>query len=335
MLSGNLVVFAIAGLIALSIGSLIYFTMFSQISNDVAQEKRLKQINSRSVSANSRVAAPNTKGRGKRKSVQDTLKEMDDQQKAKSKSNSSPPLSIKLQRAGLAWSKPVFFMFSAAMGVVFGLGGLAMGASPIIAGCLMFAGFLGFPQWFISFMSKRRQKAFLAELPNAVDVIVRGVKSGLPINDCMNIIAREAKDPVKSEFVRIMEAQQLGVPLFEAVGRLFERMPLAEANFFAIVISIQQQSGGSLSEALGNLSKVLRDRKKMRGKIVAMSQEAKASAGIIGSLPIIVMALVYMSSPGYISLLFTTDAGNIILGVSAFWMFIGCMVMRKMINFDF
>jgi len=335
LLSGNLVVFAIAGLIALSIGSLIYFTLFSQISNGVAQERRVKQINSRGASTNPRTPAGNTKGRGKRKSVQDTLKELDDQQKAKAKSSGSPPLSIKLQRAGLAWSKPVFFMFSAVMGVVFGLGGLAMGASPIIAGCLMFAGLLGFPQWFISYMSKRRQKAFLEELPNAVDVIVRGVKSGLPINDCMNIIARESRDPVKSEFGRIMEAQQLGVPLFEAVGRLYERMPLAEANFFSIVISIQQQSGGSLSEALGNLSKVLRDRKKMRGKIVAMSQEAKASAGIIGSLPIIVMVLVYLSSPGYISLLFTTDAGNLILGVSAFWMFIGCMVMRKMINFDF
>lgn len=333
MLSGNLVVFAIAGLIALSIGSLIYFTMFSQISNDVAQDKRVKQINSRNVSATPRI--PVAKGKGKRKSVQDTLNELDDQQKARAKSGKSPPLSIKFQRAGLAWSKPIFFMFSFVMGIVFGVGGLAAGASPVIAGCLFFAGLLGFPQWFLSFRSKRRQKAFLEELPNAVDVIVRGVKSGLPINDCMNIIANESRDPVKSEFARIMEQQKLGVPLFEAVGRLFERMPLAEANFFAIVISIQQQSGGSLSEALGNLSKVLRDRKKMRGKIVAMSQEAKASAGIIGSLPIIVMVLVYLSSPGYIALLFTTETGNLILGVSAFWMFIGCMVMRKMINFNF
>ena len=127
----------------------------------------------------------------------------------------------------------------------------------------------------------------------------------------------------------------MGIPLSEAIQKLPENMPLPEANFFAIVIAIQQQAGGNLSEALSNLSKVLRDRKKLKGKIVAMSQEAKSSAAIIGSLPIIVMALVYLTTPGYISILFTETAGNIILGVSAFWMFIGIMVMRKMINFDF
>lgn len=334
LLTDNFVVIAIAGLIALSIGSLIYFTMFAQINNDVVQDKRVKQINGRNNNSALRVGAGAGTNR-KKKTAKDTLRDLDDQQRAKAKSGKSPPLSVRLQRAGLKWSKPFFLMFSGAMCLVFGLGGLAMGASPMIAGCLAFAGLLGFPHWFVNHMGKRRQKAFLEELPNAVDVIVRGVKSGLPINDCMNMIAREAKEPVRAEFAKIMETQQLGVPLFEAVGRLYERMPLAEANFFAIVISIQQQSGGSLSTALGNLSKVLRDRKKMRGKIVAMSQEAKASAGIIGSLPLIVMGLVYLSSPGYILLLFTEDSGNLILGISAFWMFLGCMVMRKMINFDF
>jgi len=334
LLSDNMIVLAIAGLIALSIGSLIYFTLFSQISNDTARQKRVKQINTRNPGGASRLPVAQKGGR-KKKSVQATLKELDEKQLLKAKSGKSPPLSVKLQRAGLNWSKKTFYIFSVVMGFVFGGIGLAFGASPIIAGCLVFAGLVGFPQWFLSYSSKRRQKAFMEELPNAVDVIVRGVKSGLPINDCMTIIATEAREPVRSEFARILETQQLGVPMYEAVGRLYERMPLAEANFFAIVISIQQQSGGSLSEALGNLSKVLRDRKKMRGKIIAMSMEAKASAGIIGSLPLIVMLLVYLSSPGYIALLFTTDTGNLILGVSAFWMFLGVMVMRKMINFDF
>ena len=127
----------------------------------------------------------------------------------------------------------------------------------------------------------------------------------------------------------------MGVPLSEAVSRLPESIPLPEANFFSIVIAIQQQAGGNLSEALSNLSKVLRDRKKLKAKIVAMSQEAKASAAIIGSLPIIVMVLVYLTTPDYIMLLFTETIGNVVLGASAFWMFIGIMIMRKMINFDF
>jgi len=335
MLSDTVVVFAVAGLIALSIGSLFYFALYGRLTNDAARTKRVKQINSRerTVAAHHPIAA--AKGGRKKKTVQETLREIDDQQKLKSKMGKNPPLSIKLLRAGLPWSKKTFYIFSLIMGLVFGGGSLLMGAKPIVAVGLLFVGLIGFPQWFVSFKSKRRQKAFMEELPNAVDVIVRGVKSGLPINDCLNIIARESREPVRSEFARIMETQQLGVPLSEAVGRLYERVPLAEANFFAIVISIQQQSGGSLAEALKNLSKVLRDRKKMRGKIIAMSQEAKASAGIIGSLPPAVMGLVYMTAPGYISTLFTTDTGNLILGISGFWMFIGIMVMRKMINMDF
>ena len=112
-------------------------------------------------------------------------------------------------------------------------------------------------------------------------------------------------------------------------------MPVPEANFFGIVISIQQKAGGNLSEALGNLSRVLRDRKKMKAKIQTMSQEAKASAGIIGALPIAVMTMVYITSPTYIQLLFTEPLGNLMLACSAVWMAIGVFVMKKMINFDF
>jgi tight adherence protein B len=130
-------------------------------------------------------------------------------------------------------------------------------------------------------------------------------------------------------------AQAIGMPLGEACAKLYERMPLAEANFFAIVIAIQQRAGGNLAEALGNLSKVLRDRKKMKAKIRAMSQEAKASAAIIGALPIAVMIMVYISSPNYISLLWTESVGRLMLAGSALWMLAGVLVMKKMINFDF
>jgi tight adherence protein B len=166
-------------------------------------------------------------------------------------------------------------------------------------------------------------------------VIVRGVKAGLPLIDSMKVISLEAQEPVRGEFQEIIEDQTLGMPLADAVARLPERIPLAEANFFAIVIAIQARSGGSLSEALSNLSKVLRDRKKMNAKIKAMSAEAKSSAGIIGSLPIVVTVLVYFTSPDYILLLFQTVTGNIVLAVCGMWMLMGILVMRKMINFDF
>ena len=157
----------------------------------------------------------------------------------------------------------------------------------------------------------------------------------MPLLDSLKLIASEANEPVRSEIRAIIDTQTVGIPLGEACLKLYERMPLPEANFFGIVIAIQQRAGGNLSEALGNLSRVLRDRKKMKAKIRAMSQEAKASAGIIGALPIAVMTLVYITSPDYISLLWTESLGRMMLLCSAVWMSMGIFVMRKMINFDF
>ena len=185
------------------------------------------------------------------------------------------------------------------------------------------------------FLKKRREQAFIDALPDAVDVIVRGVKSGLPLLECLKIVASEASEPIRTEFRAILDTQAIGLPLGEACGKLYERTPVPEANFFGISIAIQQKSGGNLSEALGNLSKVLRDRKKMKAKIRAMSQEAKASAGIIGSLPLVVMVLVYFTSPDYITLLFTESLGHAMLAGAAIWMTMGVLVMKKMISFDF
>ena len=175
---------------------------------------------------------------------------------------------------------------------------------------------------------------FLREFPGAVDIIVRGIKAGIPLGDCIRAIAAEAAEPIRSEFRAIVEAQSLGISVAEAVERMIERVPLPEANFFSIVISIQQKAGGNLSEALMNLSNVLRDRKKMRSKVKAMSSEAKASAGIIGALPPLVTTAVWFTSPGYISLLFTTGTGHMVLGGCACWMGLGVFIMKKMISFD-
>ena len=193
----------------------------------------------------------------------------------------------------------------------------------------------GLPFWILGFLKKRRENKFLDAFPDAVDIIVRGVKAGLPLIDCLKMIVNEAPEPLKSEFRQIIDTQAIGIPLGEACGKLFEHMPLPEANFFGIVITIQQRAGGNLSEALGNLSRVLRDRKKMKAKIQAMSMEAKASASIIACLPVAVMVLVYISSPQYISLLWTEPFGRVMLAGCAIWMSMGVMVMKKMINFDF
>jgi tight adherence protein B len=200
---------------------------------------------------------------------------------------------------------------------------------------LGFAAGCGLPFWMLKYLKKRREAKFLNAFPDAVDIVVRGVKAGLPLLESLRMITSEAPEPLKSEFRSIIETQAVGIPLGEACGKLYERIPVQEANFFAIVIGIQQKAGGNLSEALGNLSRVLRERKKMKGKIQAMSMEAKASAMIIGSLPIAVMTLVYITSPQYIELLWTHPMGRIMLMCCACWMTIGVFVMRKMINFDF
>jgi tight adherence protein B len=187
----------------------------------------------------------------------------------------------------------------------------------------------------LSKLIKRRQRKFQSSLANAIDIIVRGVKSGLPLNECLQIIARESPQPIAGEFRYVIEQMRVGVPLGEALDRLMERMPLSEVKFLAIVIGIQQQAGGNLSEALGNLSGVLRDRLRMELKVKALSAEAKSSAAVLGSLPPGVMFMTYLSSPDYIMPLFSTTAGNLFLLIGGFWMLCGILVMKKMINFKF
>ena len=267
----------------------------------------------------------------RREQVEESLKDLELRQRK----NKRPTLSQRIEQAGLSWSVRQYILVSALMGIAaFGLViGSGLGMMPALG--FGFAAGFGLPFWMLSFLKKRRETRFLTVLPDAVDVIVRGIKSGLPLLDSLKLVAAEGQEPVKSEFKAIIETQTVGIPLGDACLKLYERMPLPEANFFGIVIAIQQKAGGNLSEALGNLSKVLRERKKMKAKIQAMSMEAKASAAIIGSLPPAVMAIVWITSPTYIELLWTHPTGQLLLLGSATWMLIGVMVMKKMINFDF
>lgn len=320
-------------LASLSAGGIVYALFYGKVSGEERAEKRIEAITDKTRIVADRKAAAESGGR--KKSVQESLKELDARNKAKEARTTSPPLVVRLEQAGLDWSKRTFFIFSMICGLVFFGIGMLSSSSQLLWAAFAFAGTLGFPRWFVDFKRKSRMNKFLNELPNAVDVIVRGVKTGLPLGDCLRIIATEGQEPLKTEFRKVIEAQQMGIPMADAVMRIYERVPVQEANFFGIVISIQSKAGGNLSEALGNLSRVLRERKKMKAKIKAVSQEAKASAGIIGSLPPAVMALVWISTPSYIETLFTTQAGNIILIAGGLWMLIGILVMRKMINFDF
>ena len=308
-------------------GGVVWVFVYPILSGERKAEQRMASV----AKADAVTRTPRGHQKSRRDSIESTLKEFDERHKK----NKRVPLSVRLARAGLSWSKRQFVIISAAIGMALFMAGLLTGAGLLPAIGLGFAGAFGLPFWLLSFLKKRRENKFLNAFPDAVDMIVRGVKAGLPLIDCMKMITIEAPEPLKSEFRAIVETQAVGIPLGEACAKLYERTPVPEANFFGIVIAIQQKAGGNLSEALGNLSRVLRDRKKMKAKIQAMSQEAKASAGIIGALPIAVMTLVYITSPAYIALLWTEPLGHVMLAASAVWMGIGVMVMKKMINFDF
>ena len=312
---------------AVAVGGLAWVFLYPILSGERKAEQRMASV------AKAEPAARAVRGaqRSRRDVIESTLKEFEEKQKK----NKRPPLNIRIAQAGLTWSKNQFFMVAGGIGLGMTVLGILSNAGLLPALGMGFAGALGIPRWLLSFLKKRREAKFLNGFPDAVDVIVRGVKAGLPLLDCLKMITADSPEPIKSEFRAILDTQAIGIPLGEAVGKLYEHMPVPEANFFGIVISIQQKAGGNLSEALGNLSRVLRDRKKMKGKIKAMSQEAKASASIIGALPIAVMTLVWITSPDYISLLWTEPLGNLMLVGSACWMSMGVLVMKKMINFDF
>ena len=324
----NLETLALAFLVMAAVGGVLWVFVYPILSGERKAENRRASI---AQSEPVKAKRADKSQRSRREQVEGSLKELE----ARHQKEKRVPLGRRLTQAGLNWTPQKFWMFSALTGVVFFVLALLMSGSLLGAAGLAFAGALGAPRWVLGHLKKRREQAFLKALPDAVDVIVRGIKAGLPLYDSLKVVAADAPDPLRSEFLAILETQAIGMPLGDACARLYERMPLPEANFFGIVVSIQQKSGGNLSEALGNLSKVLRERKKMREKVQAVSMEAKSSAAIIGSLPPVVAGLVYLTNPDYIMLLFTHHTGQFMLLGCALWMSCGIFVMKKMINFDF
>jgi tight adherence protein B len=277
----------------------------------------------------------------RRKQMADATKALRDREAANRKNKTvGRTVEERIRQAGFTFPVSTFWIASAVLGVGVA-GGMFFGAGMneswkiLVALGLGFAAGFGVPRWFLGMMIKGRQKKFVGQFADAIDVIVRGVKSGLPLNECLKMIAKESPQPLGAEFQVVVDAIQMGVPVDQALNRMYQRTPIQEVNFFNIVLAIQQKAGGNLSEALGNLSNVLRSRKLLREKIKALSSEAKASAMIIGSLPIVVIILVYFTTPAYIMTLFTTDVGHLILLIAGGLMSIGIYIMRQMINFDF
>lgn len=319
---------AAAILAAISAGGIAYALLYPRLSGQARAEQRRREF---AAPAAIRAATDReAQSQARRGQVAQSLKDIENREKARHKLT----IEARIEQAGLAWSRKRFWLVSVVLAIVLALVLFVASGNWVLLPFGFLVGLLGLPRWYLGFLAKKRMQRFINEFPNALDVIVRGIKSGLPLNDCLRIIANEAQEPVKTEFRLIVEAQTLGLSLTEAAAKLFERMPCAEANFFGIVLAIQQKTGGNLAETLGNLSRVIRERRKMRDKINAVSMEAKASAAIIGSLPPAVAGLVYLTSPGYMDALWTTDAGRAALVACGVWMLFGVLVMRKMINFE-
>ncbi|WGM46043.1 hypothetical protein KOAAANKH_00908 [Brevundimonas sp. NIBR10] len=294
--------------------------------------KRAQGLGTRTPNANrkaAQAAVANTP-EARRKAIHDQLKEADRKER-----KARMTMAAKLKQAGLTMPIRTFWIISAGLAVTALLLPLLLGANIVLCLGLAVVFGAGLPRWIVGFIGKRRRNKFSLEFANAVDVIVRGIRSGLPVQECFRIIARESPSPLGPEFQRLVEGLGVGLTLPQALDKMYERMPTAELRFFAIVIAIQQKTGGNLAEALANLTTVLRARRMMAEKIKALSSEAMASAGIIGSLPPVVMGLVFITTPAYIMLLFTDPRGQVMLLGAGLWMSCGVFVMKKMIAFKF
>ena len=273
-----------------------------------------------------KTAAANTP-EARRKQIVDQLQEAD---RADRKARMS--LKARIRHAGLSLNVRTFWIISGGLGVTALLMALMFGLNILLGLGLALVFGLGLPRWVLSFLAKGRMKKFSSQFADAVDVIVRGIKSGLPVHDCFKIIGRESPSPLGPEFQKLVEGLGVGLTLSEALNKMYERMPTPELKFFSIVMAIQQKTGGNLAEALTNLSTVLRARRMMGEKIKALSSEATASAGIIGSLPPAVMILVTLTTPAYMMILFTDPRGPFVILFVVAMMDLGILVMKKVMS---
>ena len=297
-------------------------------------DARVKQLTGRQTATSGFLAKIKSEdGGNRRKQIEETLGKIEERQKTKKKKAKALP--ARLMQADWSMKPQTFMIMSGVIAVIAGGLPFALGLKPLM--CLGMGVGLGFgmPRFILNSAIGRRQKKFTAHFADAMDIIVRGVRTGLPLGDCLKIIAHESPDPLGTEFRRVVEGESLGIPLEVCLEQMYDRMPISEVNFFSTVLNIQKTTGGNLGESLANLASVLRGRKLLREKIKALSAEAKMSAIIIGVLPIAVGGLVTVISPDYMVELYTTPTGHRNLMIGAGMMVLGTLMMRKMINFKF
>jgi tight adherence protein B len=323
--------FVIAGILGFITIAGLGFAFAGGDSGQAKAAKRAQMIaggGERQVAVRAKAAANTPDAR--RQNILKALKEQERKQKKATLS-----ISARMLAAGLGENVKMFWIVSGALALIVALVLLVLSQNPFVALGGGFAAGLGLPRWVLGFLAKSRTKKFTEAFSDAIDIIVRGIKSGLPVHDCLKIIGKESPEPLGGEFRTLTENIAMGVPVDAALEKMYERMPTSELRFFAIVLGIQAKTGGNLAEALGNLSTVLRARKLMKEKIKALSAEAVASASIIGCLPPGVVTLISVTSPSYMKPMFTDPRGHLMLLAGAVWMTLGIVVMRKMINFKF
>ena len=322
-------------LIALAAAAGVFCLGFLLLGNGTSKgDARVKRLAGRQSATSGFLAKiKSEEGGNRRKQIEETLGKIEERQKTKKKKAKALP--ARLMQADWSMKPQTFMIMSLVIAAIAGGVPFAMGMKPLMClGLGVGVGF-GMPRFILNSAITRRQKKFTGNFADAMDIIVRGVRTGLPLGDCLKIIAHESPDPLGTEFRRVVEGESIGIPLEVCLEQMYDRMPISEVNFFSTVLNIQKTTGGNLGESLANLASVLRGRKLLREKIKALSAEAKMSAIIIGILPIAVGGLVTVISPDYMVELYTTPTGHRNLMIGAGMMVLGTLMMRKMINFKF
>jgi tight adherence protein B len=315
-------------------GIVVCFGLLLMGDKSSAESKRVRQFaGKKTLGSNIKDKLKVEDAGNRRKQIEESLGKIEERQKSKKKK--AKTIESRIMQADWSMKPQTFIIVSVVLAVVFLAIPFVLGLPPLACVMLSFVMGFGLPRFILNGAIARRQRKFTDHFADAMDIIVRGVRTGLPLGDCLKIIAHESPDPLGTEFRRVVEGESLGIPIDVCLEQLYERMPISEVNFFATVLNIQKTTGGNLGEALANLSNVLRGRKVLREKIKALSAEAKVSSIIIGSLPIIVMILVTIASPDYMNDLYKTPTGQRNMMIGAVMMVFGTLMMRKMINFKF
>ncbi len=244
-------------------------------------------------------------------------------------------LRLRLASAGLRTSLANYLLFCMILAGVVSAAVIHTHLLPTLAAIPLgiFAG-VGIPYFIVAYLKARRTRKFIAVFPEAIDLMVRGLKSGLPITESIKSASEEISDPVGGELKQVIDNLAMGKKMDEALYEASARLDIQEFNFFVVALSIQSETGGNLAETLENLSEVLRRRRQLGLKIKALSSEAKASAYIIGSLPFVMSVMIYLTNSGYIMTLVDDPRGNVLIGLGITSFLVGAFVMYRMVKFE-